>query len=176
MMHGRLERMAAEAEMTRRLQEAAASVDRSLLPGETAVTRVLATGSCTAYYERNPAGRWVVSVPEIRGCRRTGLSLSDARRRIQEALELFLGTEGARGVEILEEIRLPEELRQASRAAAEARTKAARAQEEAQAMTRDAVAQMVNGARLSVRDASELLGICRQRVQRLADPGKGSFR
>jgi len=77
-------------EMTRRLRQAAASVDRSLRLGETAVTRVLATRSCTAYYERNPAGRWVVSVPEIRGCRRVGLSLSDARRRLQDALELFL--------------------------------------------------------------------------------------
>ncbi len=174
-MRGRADRKMTEQEMTRRLREAAASVDRSFLPGETAVTRVLATRSCTVYYERNPAGRWVVSVPEIRGCRRVGLSLSDARRLIQEALDLFLGAE-ARTVKVLEEIRLPEELKQAAREAAAGRAKAARAHEEAQALTRDAVAKMVNGARLSVRDTSELLGICRQRVQQLADPGEGSFR
>ena len=170
-MRGRTERMATDAEMTRRLREVAASVDRSFLPGETAVTRVLATRSCTVYYERNPAGRWVVSVPEIRGCRRIGLSLSDARRRIQEPLEHFLGAEAIKGVAVLEEIRLPEELGRAVRMTAEARAAAERARQDAQEVVRDAVQQMVNGARLSVRDTSELLGICRQRVQELAGPG-----
>jgi predicted RNase H-like HicB family nuclease len=167
--------MATDAEMTRRLREVAASVDRSLLPGETAMTRVLETRSCTVYYERNPAGRWVVSVPGILGCPRVGLSLSDARRRIQEALELFLGKEAAKGVAVLEEIRLPEELTRAVRGAAEARAAAERARQEAHEVVRDAVQRMVNGARLSVRDTSELLGICRQRVQELAGPGKQRF-
>jgi predicted RNase H-like HicB family nuclease len=166
--------MAAEEEMMRRLREASASAVRSLRLDETAVTRVLATRSCTVHYERSPEGRWVVSVPGIRGCRRVGLSLSDARRRIQEALELLLGEEAVKGVQVLEEIRLPDELERAARRAAEARAAAERARQDAKNLVRDAVQQMVNGARISVRDAAELLGMGRQAVQELAGPGKGS--
>jgi predicted RNase H-like HicB family nuclease len=42
-------------------------------------------------YERDEAGWWVASVRGVRGCHTQGRTVDEARRRIREALELFVG-------------------------------------------------------------------------------------
>ena len=41
-------------------------------------------------YERDELGWWVASVRGVRGCHTQGRTVDEARRRIREALELFV--------------------------------------------------------------------------------------
>lgn len=41
-------------------------------------------------YRRDESGWWVASVREVRGCHTQGRTVDQARRRIREALELFV--------------------------------------------------------------------------------------
>src|SRR6476619_4645318 len=41
-------------------------------------------------YERDASGWWVASVRELRGCHTQGRTVDEARRRIREALDLFV--------------------------------------------------------------------------------------
>ena len=41
-------------------------------------------------YERDESGRWVASVRGVRGCHTQGRTVDEARRRIREAMELFI--------------------------------------------------------------------------------------
>ena len=44
----------------------------------------------TVRYERDEGGWWVATVPRIRGCHTQGRTLDQARRRIREAMALFI--------------------------------------------------------------------------------------
>ena len=44
----------------------------------------------TVTYERDDEGWWVASVREVRGCHTQGRTLGEARRRIRQALSLFV--------------------------------------------------------------------------------------
>ncbi len=46
-------------------------------------------------YERNESGWWVASVRGVRGCHTQGRTVDEARRRIREALVLFVDDAGA---------------------------------------------------------------------------------
>lgn len=89
-------------------------------------------------YERDPSGWWVVTIPEIQGCRTQGRSLAEGRRRIRDALSLFVGEAAAERATLVDDA------------------------------TRAAVGELTRRAGLSVRDAAEMLGISFQRVQQLA--------
>ncbi|MBI4612419.1 MAG: type II toxin-antitoxin system HicB family antitoxin [Planctomycetes bacterium] len=119
----------------------------------------------TAVFERDESGAWNVHVPEVPGCRTYGRNLAQARRRLREALSLFI--DDAEGVEVREDVRLPREARRAVRRSAEARRKADRSGEDARAATMNAVRELVEFG-LGVRDAGELLGLSFQRVSQLA--------
>ena len=41
-------------------------------------------------YERDESGWWVATVRGVRGCHTQGRTVDEARRRIREALELFV--------------------------------------------------------------------------------------
>lgn len=41
-------------------------------------------------YQRDESGWWVASVREVRGCHTQGRTVDEARRRIREAMELFV--------------------------------------------------------------------------------------
>jgi predicted RNase H-like HicB family nuclease len=41
-------------------------------------------------YERHDSGWWVATVRGVRGCHTQGRTIDEARRRIREALELFV--------------------------------------------------------------------------------------
>ena len=72
-------------------------------------------------YERDGTGWWVASVRGVRGCHTQGRTVDEARRRIVEALELFV--DNARKATLVDEVRLPSSAARAVRAYATLRKK-----------------------------------------------------
>ena len=53
-------------------------------------------------YQRDESGWWVASVREERGCRTQGRTVDEARRRIREAMELFVADARSRTSEFID--------------------------------------------------------------------------
>lgn len=119
-------------------------------------------------YERDESGWWVASVRELRGCHTQGRTVAEARRRIREAMSLFI--ENARAAKIVDDIKLPADARKAITAYAKLRKKAEEEDRRAAAAARRAV-RVLRGGRLkmSARDAAEFLDLSHQRVHQLAN-------
>jgi predicted RNase H-like HicB family nuclease len=115
--------------------------------------------------ERDETGAWIAHVRGVRGCHTYGQTLDQVRRRIREALSLWV--DDADTAVLLEEIRLPSDARQAIRRSSAARTRADERREAAQRATSEAATLLVERLGLGVRDAGELLGLSHQRVQQL---------
>jgi predicted RNase H-like HicB family nuclease len=114
---------------------------------------------------RDESGAWIARVPEVPGCHTYGRSLRQAKRRIREALSLWV--DDADEAELVFDVRLPSAIRRkvtASRRARETALDAQRRATEALALT---ALELVRKDGLSVRDAAELLGLSHQRVQQL---------
>ncbi len=75
-------------------------------------------------YERDESGWWVASVRGLRGCHTQGRTVDEARRRIVEAMELFV--DDVRTARIADDVKLPAEAAQAVRAYTTLRTRAER--------------------------------------------------
>ena len=118
-----------------------------------------------AVFERDENGAWIVRIPEVRGCHSYGRSLEEARRRIREALSLWV--DDAENAVIDEEIRLPAAARTALNRAMRARERADREHDAAQRETERTARTLLDDVGISMRDAGELLGISHQRVQQL---------
>jgi len=56
-------------------------------------------------FERDESGWWVASVRGLRGCHTQGRTVDEARRRIVEAMELFV--DDARTARIVDDVKLP---------------------------------------------------------------------
>lgn len=117
-------------------------------------------------YERDESGWWVASVRGVRGCHTQGRTVNEARRRIVEAMELFV--DGARRAKIVDDVRLPSGAARALRAYATLRKRAADEDRRAAQAARRAV-RVLRGGRLkmSARDTARLLGLSHQRVHQL---------
>ena len=118
-------------------------------------------------YVRDEAGYWVAAVREVRGCRTQGRTIDEARRRIREALSLFV--DDAVEAELVDDVKLPATALKAIRAYATLRKRAEQEDRRAAMAARRAV-QLLRGGRLkmSARDAARLLGVSHQRVHQLA--------
>lgn len=118
-------------------------------------------------YERDEAGWWVASVRGLRGCHTQGRTVDEARRRIVEAMELFVHK--ARSAKIVDEVRLPTSAAKAIRTYTTLRKRADQEDHRAALAARRAV-RLLRGGRLkmSARDAARLLGVSHQRVHQLA--------
>lgn len=114
---------------------------------------------------RDDTGAWLARVPDVPGCHTHGRSLAQTRRRIREALALWV--EDAGGAVLEYEIHLPPEARREIRRVRAARDRSAQAQREAQNAAVEAARDLTRSLGLSVRDAAELLQISHQRVQQL---------
>ena len=119
-------------------------------------------------YERDASGWWVASVRGVRGCHTQGRTVDEARRRIAEALELFVNN--PRAAKIVDDVRLPKRATKAIRTYAILRKKADREDRRASIAARRAVRMLRGGGlRLSARDAARVLGLSHQRVHQLAE-------
>jgi len=122
------------------------------------------TRSYTVLYERDSTGWWVASVPQVPGCHTQGRTIRQARERIREALGLFV--KNVSKVRLVDDVRLPKDVRRLIDAQRVARQRIERDQEHAQETLRRAARRLAK-LRVSVRDAGELLGLSHQRVQQL---------
>jgi predicted RNase H-like HicB family nuclease len=117
-------------------------------------------------YERDGSGWWVASVRGVQGCHTQGRTVDEARRRIREALELFV--DDARKASIVDDVKLPSAAIKAIRAYATLRKKADDEDRRAARAARRAVRLLRTGKlKMSARDAARLLGLSHQRVHQL---------
>jgi predicted RNase H-like HicB family nuclease len=117
-------------------------------------------------YERDESGWWVASVRGVHGCHTQGRTVDEARRRIREALELFV--DDAPRVPIVDDVKLPGAATRAIRAYATLRKKADEEDRRAALAARRAVRILRTGTlKMSARDAARLLGLSHQRVHQL---------
>jgi predicted RNase H-like HicB family nuclease len=116
-------------------------------------------------FERDESGAWIARVPSIRGCHSHGRTLDQARRRLREALGLWV--DDADSANLIEQIRLPARVRTAISRSRTARRQAKRERDRAQLAMKAAAETLVEEVGLGLRDAGELLEISHQRVQQL---------
>jgi predicted RNase H-like HicB family nuclease len=119
-------------------------------------------------YDRDVSGWWIATVPDVQGCRTQGRTLAEARKRIREALSLYV--EHAATATLEDDVRMPAAIKRAVRDYRSARDKAEKEQVTASLRARNAVKLLAGPKlKLSRRDAAEVVGLSPQRVQQLLD-------
>src|SRR6266852_4108329 len=117
-------------------------------------------------YQRDESGWWVASVREVRGCHTQGRTVDEARRRIREAMDLFV--DDARSAKLIDDVKLPVTAAKAIRLYATLRKRADREDRRAALAARRAVRLLRGGKlKMSARDTARLLGVSHQRVHQL---------
>ncbi len=120
----------------------------------------------TVRYERDEDGWWVATVKEVAGCHTQGRTIDQARRRIREALDLFVSN--ADTAELINDVVLSAQanalLKRVRRTRELAEEQATRLQES----TAQAAQLLTRQLGISNRDAGELLDLSHQRVSQLA--------
>src|SRR2546429_842782 len=94
-------------------------------------------------YERDESGWWVASVREVRGCHTQGRTVDEARRRIREALDLFVTN--ARSATFVDNVKLPARAAKAIRAYVAFRKRAQNEERRAAQAARNAVRVLRSG-------------------------------
>ncbi|OFW03562.1 MAG: hypothetical protein A3H96_20215 [Acidobacteria bacterium RIFCSPLOWO2_02_FULL_67_36] len=123
--------------------------------------------ACHVTYARDESGWWVASIREVRGCHTQGRTVDEARRRIREALALFV--DDAASAKLIDNVKLPATAVKAIRAYATLRKRADQEDRRAALAARRAVRLLRGGKlKMSARDAARLLGVSHQRVHQLA--------
>jgi predicted RNase H-like HicB family nuclease len=122
-------------------------------------------GKYRVIFERAGSGAWLARVPSVRGCHTYGRTLDQARRRVREALGLWVSD--AETAELIEDVRLPAHVRRAIGLSRAARQHAERERVKAHDATSETARILVEEVGLGLRDAGDLLGLSHQRVQQL---------
>lgn len=111
--------------------------------------------------ERDESDAWLAHVPGVPGCHTYGRTLEAARRRIREALGLWVADADRADLEF--DVRLPAAARGVVAPFRTARRRAELAQREAQEALGGAARSLVRSG-FSLRDTGEVLGLSHQRV------------
>jgi len=119
----------------------------------------------TVTYERDGSGWWVASVLEISGCHTQGRTIKEARRRIREALSLFV--DDAKTAELIDKVSLPERVRKAVENFEQARKDLEEAAVRSKTELDEAAHSLGEIMLLSVRDTGHILGLSHQRIQQV---------
>ena len=118
-------------------------------------------------YARDESGWWVATVKEVRGCHSQGRTVDEARRRVREAMALFVTDAGS--AVLVDQVKLPAPAARAIRDYATFRKRADQEDRKAALAARRAVRLLRGGTlKMSARDAAKLLGVSHQRVHQLA--------
>jgi predicted RNase H-like HicB family nuclease len=123
--------------------------------------------------ERDPAGWWIASVPEVPGAHTQGRSIAQALNRTREALSLWVSD--VERAELEPEIRLPAELRRLTVEVERARERERQVHEATRGMLLKALRALTDED-LSVRDAATLLGLSPARIQQVLDEARRKAR
>src|SRR3972149_2902298 len=101
--------------------------------------------ACHVTYARDESGWWVASIREVRGCHTQGRTVDEARRRIREALALFV--DDAASAKLIDTVKLPATAVKAIRAYATLRKRADQEDRRAALAARRAV-RLLRGGKL----------------------------
>ena len=119
-------------------------------------------------YDRDETGWWVASVRHVRGCHTQGRTVDEARRRIRQALELWVDDAGS--ATLVDDVKLPAVAAKAIRVYATSRERADRENRRAADAARQVVRLLRGGTlKMSARDTAKMLGLSHQRVHQLAN-------
>lgn len=125
------------------------------------------TQTYTAIYDYDPDDRaWIVEVAEEPRCHTWGRNLAQAKRNIRDALALWLDTD-RHDLQVVDQVNPPASLAESVAQMHELRRAAQHAEQEAATATLS-VAGQLRQAGLSMREASEVLGLSYQRIGQLA--------
>ena len=125
-------------------------------------------GKYTVVYDRDESGSWIAQVRGVPEAHTYGRTIEQARERIREALALW--RTDVQRAEFVDEVHLPVTANAVVEAVHMARRRLAREQIRAQKSALTAARQLTSKWGYSLRDAGELLGVSRQRVQQIKQP------
>jgi predicted RNase H-like HicB family nuclease len=136
-------------------------------------TQLTNTRYC-ATFELDVSGNWIAQVTEIPQVHTFGRTLGKAREYLVDALALWLNVpiDSIRDSIDFQPVTLPAEVRNVVYEANAARAIADAANGAVSGFMSSAAVALTENARLSLRDAAELLGVSHQRVQQLVVQGK----
>jgi predicted RNase H-like HicB family nuclease len=133
----------------------------------------------TVAYEKDRASSvWTASIDPSQGaaCVSQGRSIGEARKRIREALSVYLDDDrAAERAELIDDVKLPARVKAAVLKSTRLREAAEAAQSKSIEVSTVA-AQLLTNAGISRRDAAEMLGVSYQRVQQLSAKRPGRAR
>lgn len=118
-------------------------------------------------YEREPDGWWVASVPEVQGCHTQGRTISQARRRLKEALAVSTSARTSNAAKFAEEFVLPRGVMRDLDTLREMKKRVTQTRREMSKIERRVLKSLRDEVQLGQRDAGELLGVSFQRVHQL---------
>ncbi len=128
-----------------------------------------ATTTYHGTFTLDPSGQWLVELDELPQVHSFGRTLGKAREYLLDALALWLNEPVATVKDrvVFRQPALPEEIERTVEMALAEREIAEAATRVAAELTQQASIQLVSDARMSLRDAADILGLSHQRVQQL---------
>ena len=123
----------------------------------------------TITYDRDEGGAWIAQVRGVPEAHSYGRTIEQARDRVREALSLW--RTNAETAEFIDDVHLPPHASGLVRTFIAARKRADSEQVRAQESARAAAQALTERWKFSLRDAGEILGVSRQRVQQIKGSG-----
>jgi predicted RNase H-like HicB family nuclease len=112
---------------------------------------------------------WAITIPELKGVHSQARRLDQAQAMAREAISLFLDV-SVDSFDVTVVPILPPKVQADVDRAKSARGEADALQREAVTATARAARELVTGARLTVREAGQILGVSHQRVAQILHP------